>query len=164
MNKFYKISFEQFNKDFLNKFGDKYPVPVKDCYNAIQIPKGATKGSAGRDFYSPITFTLMPGETITIPTGIRVEMDNGVVGLIYPRSSMGLKGLYILNTTPVVDSDYFYSDNEGHIFIAIGNRGNSPLNIAAGDRFAQMILVPYLVPEDDNTDTVRNGGFGSTNK
>ena len=69
MNKFYKISFEQFNKDFLNKFGDKYS--VEDCYNAIQIPKGATKGSAGRDFHSPIAFTLMPGETITIPTGVK---------------------------------------------------------------------------------------------
>ena len=164
MNKFHKVSFEQFYKDFVDTFGDKENenFSIKDCYNLIQLPKRATKGSAGYDFYSPVSFCLKAGETIKIPTGIRVEMDSNIVGLMYPRSSMGLKGMYILNTVPVVDSDYFSSKNEGHIFVAIGNRGKDTINIKAGDRFSQMILTLFVVTDDDCINNIRNGGYGST--
>ena len=98
---------------------------IKEMYEALKLPKRATKGSAGYDFFAPFTFKLTPGETIKIPTGIRAEMQEDWVLQIYPRSGLGFKyRLQMNNTVGIIDSDYFFSDNEGHIFMKITNDSN----------------------------------------
>ncbi len=134
-------------------------------YEDIILPKRATKGSAGYDFFSPITFTLNPGESIKVATGIRVKIDEGWVLKIYPRSSLGFKyRLTLNNTVGIIDSDYYYADNEGHIFIKMTNMGDIPLTIEKGKAFAQGIFIEYGITYDDDCDTSRTGGIGSTDK
>ena len=127
----------------------------------------ATAGSAGYDFFAPVEITLQPGETVKIPTGIRVEMEQDWVLKCYPRSGLGFKyRLQLNNTVGIIDSDYFYSDNEGHIFAKLTNDTNEgkTLVIPAGTGFMQGIFVEYGITVDDAAEGVRNGGFGSTTK
>ena len=134
-------------------------------YDEIILPKRATAGSAGYDFFAPKEYSLSPMETVKIPTGIRVEIDNGWVLKLYPRSSLGFKyRLSLDNTVGIIDSDYFYADNEGHIFIKMTNCGNKPLVIEKGKAFAQGIFVEYGITVDDEVDSLRTGGMGSTDK
>lgn len=162
--KFSKVSWEQFVKDWEEEFGTDNETTRK-IYCGIDIPKRATKGSAGYDFFSPIGFTLSPGESIKIPTGIRCEMNEGWVMMGFPRSGLGFKyRLRLSNTVCILDEDYFYSDNEGHIFIKVVNEGDKTMTVKAGDGFAQGIFIQYGITEDDNATNKRNGGFGSTTK
>lgn len=161
--KFEKISEKQFNEDFLDSFGKK----AENEYNEIKLPQRATSGSAGYDFFSPIDFSLAPGETIKIPTGIRSKINNGWVLKIYPRSGLGFKfRLQLNNTVGIIDSDYYNSDNEGHIFIKFTNASNEgkTVTIKKGEGFAQGIFLEYGITEDDDVSEIRNGGFGSTTK
>lgn len=165
--RFMKVSFEQFEKSYLDDFPNTSHQDVQMIYDAIQLPKRATKGSAGYDFYAPIDICLKPGETIKVPTGIRCEMNERWVLMIYPRSGLGFKyRLQLNNTVGIIDSDYFHSDNEGHIFIKITNDSNEnkTVTIKAGEGFAQGIFMQYGIVEDDDVTKVRNGGFGSTTK
>ena len=86
---FEKVSLEQFTKDWLKAFPDTQD--VKSVYDSIKLPTRATVGSAGYDFFSPLSFKLKPGETIKIPTGIRVWMEDNWVLKCYPRSGLGFK-------------------------------------------------------------------------
>lgn len=134
-------------------------------YENIIIPKRSTKGSAGYDFISPVDIYLKPHESIVIKTGIRCKMDEKLVLLIMPRSGLGFKyKLQLANTVGVIDSDYYNSDNEGHIMIKIVNDNdeNKSVNISKGSAFAQGIFVRYYTTDDDNINAERNGGFGST--
>ena len=136
-------------------------------YDTVKLPKRATKGSAGYDFFSPIDFTLNPGETIKIATGIRAYMEEGWVLKIYPRSGLGFKyRLGLNNTVGIIDQDYYFSDNEGHIQIKMTNASNEgkSLSVKAGEAFAQGIFLEYGLTYDDDATEERNGGFGSTNK
>ena len=136
-----------------------------DAYNSIMLPKRATSGSAGYDFFAPYDFTLQPNETIKVATGIRVKIDEGWVLKIYPRSSLGFKyRLRLDNTVGIIDSDYFFADNEGHIFIKITNLGDKPLTVEKGKAFAQGVFVEYGITIDDDACALRTGGFGSTDK
>ena len=136
-----------------------------DAYNSIMLPKRATSGSAGYDFFAPYDFTLQPNETIKVATGIRVKIDEGWVLKIYPRSSLGFKyRLRLDNTVGIIDSDYFFADNEGHIFIKITNLGDKPLSVEKGKAFAQGVFVEYGITIDDDACALRTGGFGSTDK
>ena len=136
-----------------------------DAYNSIMLPKRATSGSAGYDFFAPYDFTLQPNETIKVATGIRVKIDEGWVLKIYPRSSLGFKyRLRLDNTVGIIDSDYFFADNEGHIFIKITNLGDKPLSVEKGKAFAQGVFVEYGITVDDDATSLRTGGFGSTDK
>lgn len=131
--------------------------------NEIPLPRRATSGSAGYDFTAPCTVTLQPGESRTIPTGIRVRMEPGWVLLLFPRSSLGFKyELRLSNTVGVIDSDYWYADNEGHIMIRVHNSGSKPVAIAKGDRFCQGVFLPYGVADEEKVTETRRGGFGST--
>ena len=151
---FFKVSESEYLKS-----GDK------SAYDDILLPKRATAGSAGYDFFAPESFTLTAGETAKIATGIRVKIDNGWVLKLYPRSSLGFKyRLRLDNTVGIIDSDYFNADNEGHIFIKITNCGDKPLTVDKGAAFAQGVFVEYGITVDDECDGVRTGGFGSTNK
>jgi len=102
-----------------------------------------------------------------IPTGIRVKMEEGWVLQCYPKSGLGFKyRLQMNNTVSIIDGDYFYSDNEGHIFAKITNdtNENRTVIVNSGDGFMQGIFVEYGTTYDDDTDGIRNGGFGSTGK
>lgn len=163
--KFEKVSFEQFSDAWKDTFGDEEN--ISQIYDAINLPKRATSGSAGYDFYAPCDINLKPGETMKVPTGVRVKIDDGWFLAIYPRSGLGFKyRLQLDNTVGIIDSDYYYSDNEGHMFIKITNDSKSEKILSVGRRqgFAQGIFTPYGITVDDDTDTVRNGGFGSTTK
>ena len=155
--KFEKVSQEEFLK----------ACDSLEVYNDIKLPKRATVGSAGYDFYAPFDITLAPGETIKIPTGIRVQMEVNYVLKLYPRSGVGFKyRLQLNNTVGIIDSDYYYSDNEGHIFAKITNDSNEgkTVTINKGDGFMQGIFIEYGITVDDDTTEIRNGGFGSTTK
>ena len=87
-----------------------------------------------------------------VPTGIRVKIDDGWMLAIFPRSGLGFKfRLQLDNTVGIIDSDYYYSDNEGHMFIKITNDGKSgkTVSVKAGQGFAQGIFIPYGITVDD---------------
>ena len=170
MNKiaqFHKVSFEQFKESWDDSFPGASEEEIKEIYDQIKLPKRATRGSAGYDFFSPVDFELKPGETIKIPTGIRVFIESDWVLNIFPRSGLGFKyRLQLNNTVGVIDSDYFYSDNEGHIFIKITNDSNEGkiVDVKKGQGIAQGIFMQYGIVEDDDVSELRNGGFGSTTR
>ncbi len=165
--RFHKVSEKRFTEDWLDTFGEEGQEKIREIYESIRLPKRATAGSAGYDFFAPVEFVVHPGETIKIPTGIRVEMDQEWVLKCYPRSGLGFKyRLQLNNTVGIIDSDYFYSDNEGHIFAKLTNdtREEKTLTIPAGTGFMQGIFVEYGITVDDDARGIRNGGFGSTTK
>ena len=164
---FHKVSFGQFLESWQDTFEDTPEEEVRQIFDSIELPKRATRGSAGYDFYSPLDFELKPGETIKIPTGIRVYMEESWVLNLFPRSGLGFKfRLQINNTVGIIDSDYFYSDNEGHIFVKLTNDSNEGkiVSVKAGTGIVQGIFMEYGVTIDDDAKEVRNGGFGSTTK
>ena len=153
---FKKISKNRIEEDF----GVRH---VKD--EDIKLPQRSTKWSAGYDFFAPFNISLMPNQSIAVPTGIRAFMKPDEVLKIYPRSGLGFKYFTRLaNTVGIIDADYKNSDNEGHIFIKIRNEGDKLLNINKGEAFAQGIFEKYLLVDGDSFDNGgnRNGGFGST--
>lgn len=166
--KFYKVSLEQFIQDWIDTFGNAYTEEeIVDIYDNIKLPKRATSGSAGYDFYAPIDIILPANQTVKLPTGISCQMNKNWVLKIYPRSGLGFKyRMQLNNTVGIIDSDYFYSDNEGHIMAKITNDTNEDKNIIveSGNGFMQGIFVEYGITDDDDADGVRNGGFGSTTK
>lgn len=183
ISEFQKVSLEQFTRDFkadweaLVHAGEPFPdLEYKDedlnelaaaAYENVKIPERATKGSAGYDFVSPIDFTLATGCTIKIPTGIRAQIEEGWVLMIYPRSGLGFKyRLQLDNCVGVVDTDYYASDNEGHIFLKLTNDGKrgKKLEVKAGDRIAQGIFMPFGITHSDRVTAKRFGGMGSTGK
>lgn len=158
--KFEKVSLEQFKEAWDG-------ADAEAVYASIKLPKRATTGSAGYDFYSPASFSIKPGETVKIPTGIRVKIDEGWVLKLYPRSGLGFKfRLQLNNTVGIIDSDYYNSSNEGHIFCKITNDSNEgkTVTLNSGDGFCQGIFVEYGITIDDDADGIRDGGFGSTSK
>lgn len=163
--KFHKVSFEQFAEGFADYSKDLEV--VRKIYDSIKLPKRATKGSAGYDFFAPVGIVLAPGETMKVPTGIRCEMEYDWVLKLYPRSGLGFKyRLQLNNTVGIIDADYFYSDNEGHIFakITIDSNEGKTVEIPAGTGFIQGIFLEYGITVDDDATEIRNGGFGSTTK
>ena len=134
--------------------------------NAI-IPTYGTNEAAGADLYACLeqTVTIAPGETFWVPTGIALEVPKGCAGLIYARSSLGVKrGLAPANKVGVIDSDY-----RGEIRVVLLNHSNQAQTVAPGERIAQIIITPVLTPAYEEvaelTDTARGeGGFGSTGK
>lgn len=164
---FEKVSKERFIEDFVNAFPDYTGNEIEHIYDNLQLPKRATTGSAGYDFYAPITINLAPGQMCTIPTGIRVKIDEGWVLKLYPRSGLGFKyRLQLNNTVGIIDSDYYYSDNEGHMFAKLTNdtKEGKSLQIEVGKGFMQGIFIEYGITVDDEVTETRNGGFGSTTK
>ena len=124
-------------------------IKIKKLRENAKIPKRATNGSAGMDLYACIDepITLAPGQLAVVPTGIAIALpDNSCAAFLYARSGLGVKhGICLSNGVGVIDSDYYYSDNEGHIFAKITNDSNEgkELEIKAGDGFLQAIFIPY---------------------
>ncbi len=169
---FEKVSFEQFAKAWEELHYSFHDEPIqldeiRRIYNKIKLPQRATAGSAGYDFYIPDNIQIFPQETFKIPTGIRAKIDSGWVLMIYPRSGLGFKyRLQLDNTVGVIDSDYYNSDNEGHIYIKITNDTleGKIVDLDAGKGFAQGIFMPFGITKEDDVSIERNGGFGSTDR
>ena len=157
VGEFEKVSFEQYYeaiKDEFYKGQEMTPAlqeNIKKSWEVLQLPSRATSGSAGYDFKAPFSFSLDAGDTWWL-------------GCL-PRSGLGFKyRLQLDNTMGVIDSDYYYSDNEGHIFAKITNDNHTgkTLTVEAGSGFLQAIFIPYGVTYSDDATGVRNGGMGST--
>ena len=155
MNKFKKISLEKFLKDTQS---------TEEEYENITLPKRATKSSAGYDFFAPSNISLAPGGYAVIHTGIKCQLDEDKVLMIYPRSGLGFKyKIHLYNTVGVIDSDYYNNENnEGHIKIKICNGSSQILKIKTGEAFAQGIITQFFTAEEEEVTTERKGGFGST--
>ena len=157
MRYFEKISFEQFEKDISND---------KKLYDEYNLPKRQTKYSAGYDFESLFDFTLKPGETKKLATGVKVNMNSDEMLMIVVRSSLGFKyNTRMCNQVGIIESDYYNnSDNEGHMFVKIQNEGMNDLIIKKGDRICQGIFVKFLtVDNEEEIKNKRTSGIGSTN-
>lgn len=160
--KFNKITFKQFENDLM--FSKEN---ANKIYSDIKLPLRATKYSAGYDFFAPYDFSLKPQESILIPTGINVEIKENYFLAIMPRSSFGFKyKLELANTIGIIDADYINSRNEGHILIKLinNNHENKELVVKKGEAFVQGIFINYGITYDDDVNTIRNGGIGSTSK
>lgn len=153
---FEKISKEQFVDD-----------AIFFSYDDIRLPQRATQKSAGYDFYSLCDFKLKPGEEIKIATGIKVYMQDDEQLDIRVRSSAGFKyNIRLKNQLGLIDADYYNNQtNEGHIWIALKNEGDSQWVVNKGDAIAQGTFHKYLVVDNDIPVSVnRIGGIGSTTK
>lgn len=170
MNKiarFEKVSFTQFKEDWIKTCGEAEEEKIREIYDNIKLPKRATKGSAGYDIFAPVDINIGHNTYKNIPTGIRCKIDEGWVLTAYPRSGHGFKcGIRLANTVGVIDSDYYNATNEGHIFVKLGNESvlgsGTVVCINQGDAFCQGIFLPFGITEDDESDEIRIGGFGST--
>ena len=142
-------------------------VRVKLLREGAKLPTYGSAEAAGADLYACLEnpVTIEPGQSVFIPTGIALEVPKGCAGLIYARSSMGVKrGLAPANKVGVIDSDY-----RGEICVVLLNHGNQAQTVEPGERVAQFVITPVLQPAfevaQSLSDTVRNtGGFGSTGK
>lgn len=136
---------------------------TKDFYDFVMLPKRATEGSAGYDFYLPYDLTIKPNESVKVYTGIRAKIDPSYVLMMFPRSGLGTKyHLMLDNTVGVIDSDYYNALNEGHIIISLTNHSDKILELKRGDRFAQGVFLKFGITADDDAKGDRLGGHGST--
>jgi dUTP pyrophosphatase len=187
---FEKVSYTQFMDDMIEEYPYfakmEHEEELRGYYDNIKLPTRSTDNSAGYDFYSPFKFKMVPGTTVKIPTGIRVDINSDWWLLLCPKSGHGFKTqVHLANTLGVDDADYYYSDNKGHLFIKLVMPHNivtrecnrlfdkiidthipSELVIEQGEKFAQGIFLPYGITLDDELTEkeTRNGGFGSTGK
>jgi len=136
--------------------------------NSIELPSYASNGSAGLDLRACVDKELLvsPGDTHLIPTGIAIYIrDPGYAGLIVPRSGLGHKhGIVLGNLVGLIDSDY-----QGQLFVSCWNRGETPYNVAEGERIAQLVIVPVAQVKFNQVESFDDsergtGGFGSTGK
>ena len=132
--------------------------------DSIELPHYATDGSAGLDMRACIDepVTVMPGETVLIPTGLAIHIDDpGLAAVLLPRSGLGHKhGLVLGNLTGLIDSDY-----QGQVFISCWNRSSTSYEVQPAERIAQMVFVPVEQVRfeivDEFADSHRgDGGFG----
>ena len=142
-------------------------IRVKKIHEKAILPTYGSVEAAGADLYACLdaSVTIQPGETAWIGTGLALEVPKGCAGLVYARSSMGVKrGLAPANKVGVIDSDY-----RGEIRVVLLNHGKQPQTIEHGERVAQFLITPVVTPTyeltDELSDTGRGqGGFGSTGK
>ena len=150
-NKFYKVSYDAFISSFEGYNFDEEE--IRAMYANIKLPRRATKKSAGYDFFTPFGFELAPNKDILIPTGVKANIKDSDFLAIFPRSGHGFKFYTRLaNTVGIVDADYFFADNDGHIFIKIRNESDKLFRVAKGQAIAQGIFIKYGITDDDDAD------------
>lgn len=140
-------------------------ISVKKLREGARLPSYGSKEAAGADVYACLEqpVTILPGETVFVPTGIALEVPVGCAGLIFARSGLACKrGLAPANKVGVIDSDY-----RGEVVVALHNHSGEAYTVSGGERIAQLVITPVITPEykevDTLTDTDRGvGGFGST--
>ena len=133
-------------------------------HNKIKLPTRSTSKAMAYDFYANDTYTIEPNEIAKVWTDVKAYMNDNECLILNVRSSMG--GKYMLaNTSGWIDSDYYSNENnDGNIGVFLKNISDEVLTINKGDRIAQGAFFNFLVADNGNTDTVRNGGFGSSGK
>ena len=142
-------------------------VKVKILNKEAKIPMYQSSSAAGADLYAAESqdITIGAGQTVLVKTGIAMEIPEGYVGLIFARSGLATKiGVAPANKVGVIDSDY-----RGEIMVALHNHSGNDAIISAGDRIAQIALVPYLTAQFEEAEELSStergaGGFGSTGK
>ena len=142
-------------------------VKIKKLDPRARLPQYGSVSAAGADLYALLeeSVTLAPGETALLPTGLSAEIPEGYVGLIFARSSLGIKrGLAPANKVGVIDADY-----RGEIKVGLYNHSGEPQTVEPFERVAQFMIVPFLRAEftesEALSDTDRGeGGFGSTGR
>lgn len=131
----------------------------------FELPKRSTKYSAGYDFYA-VEDMLIPGNNIItyVKTGVKVKLaDDEFLMLCNRSSNPKKKELILMNGVGIVDSDYYGNpDNDGEIAFAFSSLNPTGSFIKKGEKIGQGIIMKYIRTEDDNTTSMRNGGFGST--
>lgn len=199
-----ELDIDQKRKDFLKKFfsiaintvqkleglSDRtISIPIEKIRD-VKTPAYTTTESAGMDVYSPAEYTIKPGETILIPTGIKVALPKGYALLVQPRSGLSLKtGLRVANTPGLIDSDYrdeigviieniepaiadieYNFDDDTGVPQIVSILHGKTYTIGEGERFAQLRLVEVPTAAMFEVESVgeigdnRGGGFGSTGK
>lgn len=156
MRKFEKITFDEFKKYYGNN---------KNLYNSYNIPRRKTVDSVGYDFEAIDDFIIKPSESLTIPLGIKVDMNKDEMLMIVVRSSVGFKyNVRMQNQVGIIERDYYNNEeNEGHLFIKLQNEGKNDFVVKKGQGIAQGIFVKFLtVDNEEKIETVRIGGIGST--
>ena len=196
IGRFEKVSFKQFLRgidEAINKNDGEGPLSSyrfktedyinTNIYSKIKLPTRATKYSTGYDFFYPFEDSILfPGQSIVIPTGIKVKINSVGVGYIcndddtfdfdfflgiYTKSSHGFNNnIKQDDTIAIIDADYYNNkDNEGHIFIKLRNEHeDKPFNLLHNQKIAQGIFQLYGITQDDNVTATRNGGLGSTSR
>lgn len=176
MAQFEKVSYEQFKKDWIDTFYQRYnefdedilDTIIRNIYDSIKLPKRATGGSMGYDFFCPCNLMIPVDKFAKIPTGIKCYIEEGWGLGVYPRSGQGFKyGVHLANTVGIIDLDYYNNkNNEGHIFVKLVNDSElaNLIDIKSGDAFCQGIFTPYGITYDDDVSETRVGGLGSTSK
>ena len=164
-----KISLNEFSKSVRKYNGDKFSdIEIKEMYDNLPSPCRSTLHAGGYDFYAPYDFVLKPGETIIVPTGFRVHMNNDEIFNLFVRGGTGFKyNVRLSNQVGIIDADYFGNEtNEGHMFVSFTNHGSKSWeNRGLESKMAQGIFMPYYTTCDDNClNNIRKSGFGSTNK
>ena len=142
-------------------------VLIKKLSPEVQLPSYKTLGASGMDLMAFIksSVTVKPKTSFLIPTGLSIAFSKDYEVQIRPRSGLAAKSnISVLNTPGTIDSDY-----RGEIKVIVYNHGNNDFFIHNGDRIAQMILMPIVKMELEETNdlpkTIRGeGGFGSTGK
>ena len=140
---------------------------IKKMRADAKLPKRATDGSAGYDLSACVEqpLTVAAGKRVLIPTGIAAALPENTVGLVFGRSGLGIKhGLVPSNAVGVIDSDY-----RGEISVGLSNHSESDYTIQPGERIAQLVILPVLTPDIEETEELSetersSGGFGSTGK
>lgn len=140
-------------------------INIKLLNENAKVPTRGSEYAAGYDLYAATTkdIGIAPHKTVKVGTGISVELPNGTFGAIFARSGLATKkGLRPANCVGVCDSDY-----RGEYIVAIHNDTDEMMTIAAGERIAQLIVMPFVAVEfntvEELTETQRgDGGFGST--
>ena len=130
----------------------------------ITLPTRGTSNAMAYDFYSTGEWRIPPNAVVKVWTDVKAYMQNDEGLLLNVRSSMGGKFM-LANTIGMIDMDYYSNEsNDGNIGIFLRNISNETQVINKGDRIAQGVFIKYLTADNGNTDNVRTGGFGSTNK
>ena len=130
-----------------------------------KLPKRTNPTDAGADLFSPVRVQIPPHESVFIDLGVQMELQEGIVGLVFARSGLGSKhGIRPRNCVGVIDAKY--RDNIG---VMVENASENFYGIEAGDRIAQIVIVPILTPDFQSVDELdigdaRNGGFGKSGK
>ena len=130
----------------------------------VMLPTRGSSSAMAYDFYANGYYAVAPNGIVKVWTDVKAYMQENECLIINVRSSMGGKFM-LANTSGWIDSDYYSNEsNDGNIGIFLKNISNETLEIYAGDRIAQGAFFNFLVADNGNTDAVRVGGFGSTNK
>ena len=142
-------------------------VRIKKLDERARLPRYGSAYSAGADLCALLDepVTILPGQTALLPTGLAAEIPEGYVGLVFARSSLGIKrGLAPANKVGVIDADY-----RGEIRVGLLNHGSEPQTVEPFERVAQLAIVPFLKAEFTESETLSEtsrgeGGFGSTGR